>query len=281
MLSQCGASPPVVVATWNVHFFSQSTAGLRSDEGLIRRAAWALASLPEPPAVLALQEVEGPSLRSGGEGVIDRFVSALDAAMAANGHAGRYTASWVEAHRLGPWVRTGLAVLCAEPLHLSEPPVVVELRAGRGPIQRRLALDATVVGGSEPLRVVAVHLGLPELRHGPRFDRRMGETRNQLAQAERLLAHLERADGPVVVLGDFNAAPGSAVVRRLIDAGLSRAGLPRPTARFLDLDLHLDHLFTREVAVLDVTVPSTRRGPFAGLSDHVPVLARLATAPVV
>ncbi|MCB9687771.1 MAG: endonuclease/exonuclease/phosphatase family protein [Alphaproteobacteria bacterium] len=266
----------MVVATWNVRFFSQSNGGLRSDPALIRRAAWALAALPEPPSVLALQEVEGPSLRTGGEGVIDRFVSALDAAMAAHDRPGRFTASWVEAHRLGPWLRTGLAVLCAEPLALTGPPAVIELRGGRGPIQRRLALDASIEGDQGRLRVVAAHVGLPALRHGPRFDRRMGETANQLAQIDRLLDHL-RGEDPVLVLGDFNATPGSEVVRRLIASGLTRASLPRPTARFLDLDLHLDHLFTRGITVVDVTVPSTRRGPFAGLSDHVPILARVGS----
>ena len=94
---------------------------------------------------------------------------------------------------------------------------------------------------------------------------------------------------PLVVCGDFNSPPGSPVYRFLtgegglvgVQSALGQIrGRPRefPTAGFLSLRMHLDHLFCNtKVRWLDLdgTLPfGDRRNPFHGKSDHVPLIGR-------
>src|SRR5438128_406113 len=94
---------------------------------------------------------------------------------------------------------------------------------------------------------------------------------------------------PLVVCGDFNSPPGSPVYKFLTEeaglVGVQNAlgqirGHPRefPTAGFLSLRMHLDHLFCNgRVRWLDLagTLPfGDRRNPFPGKSDHVPLIGR-------
>jgi endonuclease/exonuclease/phosphatase family metal-dependent hydrolase len=96
------------------------------------------------------------------------------------------------------------------------------------------------------------------------------------------------------VCGDFNSPPGSPVYRLLAEeSGFSGAQAtlgqidgadPRayPTAGFLRLRMHLDHLFAgngvRWVDLDGTARFGDRRSPFAGLSDHVPLIARFECA---
>ena len=92
-----------------------------------------------------------------------------------------------------------------------------------------------------------------------------------------------------MVCGDFNSPPGSPVYKFLTEeaglVGVQNAlgqirGQPRefPTAGFLSLRMHLDHLFCNgRVRWLDLdgTLPfGDRRNPFHGKSDHVPLIGR-------
>jgi endonuclease/exonuclease/phosphatase family metal-dependent hydrolase len=119
--------------------------------------------------------------------------------------------------------------------------------------------------------------------------KKMGFGKNQLAEAKTVAefaAHTARKD-PYLVVGDFNAAPASPVYSALTrDAGLVGAqeylkqiDLADPdsfsTAGFMHLRMHLDHVFGQGIEFLDLA--ETRpfgdpRSPFAGLSDHVPLL---------
>ncbi len=121
----------------------------------------------------------------------------------------------------------------------------------------------------------------------------MGWGANQLHEAKALAAFVHRLSGdePFVLCGDFNSPPASPVYRYLIEeAGFvgaqERLGQidpydPRafPTAGFLRLRMHLDHLFAGNGATwvdLEGTRPfGDRSSPFRGLSDHVPLIARL------
>jgi len=145
------------------------------------------------------------------------------------------------------------------------------------------------------LHVFNTHLSLPTPFARAFWTRngRMGWGVNQIHEAHALAAFVHRhARGePFVVCGDFNSTPGSPVFRYLTEgAGLECAQAelgqvdpadPRgfPTAGFMRMRMHLDHVFCGNgVRFLDLegTRPfGDRRSPFAGLSDHVPLIGRL------
>jgi endonuclease/exonuclease/phosphatase family metal-dependent hydrolase len=148
--------------------------------------------------------------------------------------------------------------------------------------------------GGRPLHVFNTHLSLPTpfARQFWAERQRMGWGPNQLHEARTLGSFVARhaCGEPFVVCGDFNSAPGSPVWSYLTrDVGFrsaqaelgvvdDRAPRAFPTAGFLRLRMHLDHVFfgngVRWVD-LDGTHPfGDRAGPFAGLSDHVPIVGR-------
>ena len=123
----------------------------------------------------------------------------------------------------------------------------------------------------------------------------MGHGPNQLKEAEALRAFIhERSAGePFVLCGDFNSPPGSPVFNYLVESGLRSAQVelgqvdparsePFPTAGFLHLRMHLDHLFSGGgVSWLDLedTHPfDAAQNRFKGLSDHVPLVGRFRLA---
>jgi endonuclease/exonuclease/phosphatase family metal-dependent hydrolase len=148
--------------------------------------------------------------------------------------------------------------------------------------------------GGGRLHVFNTHLSLPTpfARAFWAERMRMGWGPNQLHEARTLAAFVHRHAGrePFVVCGDFNSAPGSPVWRFLTDeagffcaerhCGLLRDGDPRafPTAGFMRLRMHLDHVFYGngvDWVDLEGTAPfGDRTAPFAGLSDHVPLIGR-------
>ncbi len=122
--------------------------------------------------------------------------------------------------------------------------------------------------GDRPVTVASMHLTWP-FPFG------------QSAQVDRLEAHLRALPRPVVVGGDFNAAPWSHSVRRVGEAtrasvvqGL-RLTLYRPSLDWVPgLGLPIDHVLTAPGMVTH----SIRRGRNVG-SDHLPVVARLGFLP--
>jgi len=130
---------------------------------------------------------------------------------------------------------------------------------------------ATVVVGSQRVRVQAVHVAPPLEDLVPRW----------LAELEALRTLADRSEAagtPLVLAGDFNAGRHHPAFRRLLDAGLRDAHDARgrgpvrtwPAGGPVPL-LHLDHVLVSDgLAVLAVT-----EGPALG-SDHVPVVADLA-----
>jgi endonuclease/exonuclease/phosphatase family metal-dependent hydrolase len=112
----------------------------------------------------------------------------------------------------------------------------------------------------------------------------------RLAQARRLLARLQP---DTVVVGDLNARPGSAVLRRMLDAGLrdawAEANLDAPAAegvtnwRSSDPDdrptNRLDYVLVPDpYRVVEAAVPSADADliSYRRLSDHLPVRVELA-----
>jgi endonuclease/exonuclease/phosphatase family metal-dependent hydrolase len=247
------AAAALRILTYNVH-------GCRGTDGRLSPARIAAVIAEARPDVVALQELDAERARSGG----------LDQARAiARGLGMRFhfhAALRVEEERYGD------AVLSALPLRL--------VRAGPlpGPLPRepRGALWVAVdLGAGTELQVINTHLGL------------LG--RERLAQADALLGegwlgHPDCRGRPAVLLGDFNAVPGSRAYRRLAgrlcDAQGSAAPpghRPRPTFPARWPVLRIDHVFLGgEVEAMEVKV---LRGPLERVaSDHLPLAVDIAVA---
>jgi endonuclease/exonuclease/phosphatase family metal-dependent hydrolase len=144
-------------------------------------------------------------------------------------------------------------------------------------------------GERGPVEVVSTHLTNVEARRGGVMVREQ--------QARELVDRVLRTGGPtrpLVIGGDFNSLPGSAVVNGILEAGVvdARAAVRPGEGGFTTLEgevtdpasratERIDYLFVRGARVLEVEpfLESPGIGP-DGLplwaSDHVGVLARLA-----
>ena len=95
----------------------------------------------------------------------------------------------------------------------------------------------------------------------------------QPEQIEALAKHIRQLDGPLILAGDFNAAPWSAAYTRLVEAaGIRRAGhglnVTWPAWLWPFSGIPIDHVFTKGIAgPIEV-----RTGPGNG-SDHRPLIA--------
>jgi endonuclease/exonuclease/phosphatase family metal-dependent hydrolase len=136
------------------------------------------------------------------------------------------------------------------------------------------------------------HLSLPSFwaREFWSQPKKMGFGANQLAEAEAIaqFASVTSKGEPYLIVGDFNTAPGSPVYQQLTQSSgltgaqefLKQIDLKNPaafsTAGFMHLRMHLDHVFGHglEFTELDDTRSfSDLKNRFAGLSDHVPIVA--------
>jgi endonuclease/exonuclease/phosphatase family metal-dependent hydrolase len=121
---------------------------------------------------------------------------------------------------------------------------------------------------------------------------KMGFGSNQLQEARKLHEFIAKhaAGEAHIVCGDFNSPPCSPVYRYLTEeaqlrcakaaVGHCKVDDPRsfPTAGFLRMRMHLDHMFAGgPVRWLDLEGSSPfgdPQGAFFGLSDHVPLIGR-------
>lgn len=248
---------------------------------------------------------------------LERFTASFHQALAAHGFGATYDAQYFRAHTYGltstvSVYTTGLAVLVRRPLrflkHNGESPAdITHRRQGRGTVtsgrglkQTRICAHAIVEGpGGEHIDIFNTHFSLPSFWHRNFWTRpyRMGWGVNQLEEARQLVEFVdrERRGDSFVVVGDFNSLPGSPVYdvftarHRWFDPlGRSLGGdverMRRfPTAGFMHLRMHLDHIFygpgIRWADVADTHPFGDPRGPFHGLSDHVPLVGRFTVAP--
>lgn len=304
------------IVTYNVRYFGHALKGLASTRGPEHRIARALEALDPAPDVVCLQEIETISLRSrlahgrgpSGETQLESFMAELERAFARSGRPFPYDGFYFRAHanrirRLNITTH-GLAILVNtrrlrvvthnvdSPHHITHHHV----ERFRDRKQARICAHLQVEDPSgRRLHVFNTHISLPTPFAKGFWTQaeRMGWGPNQLHEARTLAAFVERhANGePFVVCGDFNSAPGSPVFRFLTeqagfhcaqqDLGQLDPGDVRayPTAGFLRLRMHLDHLFHGNgVRFLDLDGTARfgdRESPFAGLSDHVPLIGRL------
>jgi endonuclease/exonuclease/phosphatase family metal-dependent hydrolase len=300
--------------SYNVRYFGHALRGLASTRASQRRIAARLAGLDPLPDVVCLQEIETISIRSrvafrGGRGEtqLECFMTEVDAAFAAGGRKNPYEGFYFRAHvnqlRGVPIYTTGLAILVnarrlrVDQHNVEAPEHITHHHVERWKDRKQTRICAhmrVTTAAGRPLHVFNTHLSLPTpfAREFWAERLRMGWGPNQLHEARTLASFVRRhaGDRPFVVCGDFNSAPASPVFRFLTEeAGFqsaqARLGLidpadPRafPTAGFMRLRMHLDHLFTGNGVAcqdLDGTSPfGDRRGAFAGLSDHVPLIGR-------
>jgi endonuclease/exonuclease/phosphatase family metal-dependent hydrolase len=306
---------PLRIVSYNVRYFGHATRGLASTGTAMRRIACAIAALDPTPAIVCLQEVETRSLRStaihrGTETQLERFMQMLSAALTEAGKPDAYDAYYFPAHayRLSERTHvytTGLAILAhadfAVDHHNAEMPHDIthrRLHVVRRFKQTRICAHARfrsrAVRGPDPIDVFNTHLSLPSALSRAFWTepRRLGWGPNQIEEARNLVRFVERErkSDRFVVVGDFNALPGSPVYRFLVeehgwvDAFAQRYRLTSkelvgwPTAGFMRLRMHLDHVFTgRGLKWLDFddTHPfGEKAAPFHGLSDHMPMVAR-------
>jgi endonuclease/exonuclease/phosphatase family metal-dependent hydrolase len=308
----------VRVLTYNVRYFGHGTRGLASTSGAMERIAETFAALDPLADVICLQEVETRSVRSNvahpspeGETQLERLMDMLHSALHAAGKRDAYKAYYFPAHAYRvsdtPLYTTGLAVIARRDFHVahhnaSQPHEITHRGSRIQPVkklkQTRICAHLRVEHKSGlDLDIFNTHLSLPTTFSRAFWleERRMGWGPNQLEEALNL-AHFvakERKSDRFVVVGDFNALPGSPVYRTLREKGLSdpfadyyhfdeEALVKWPTAGFMNLRMHLDHIFSgHALRWLDFDGThrfGQRNGLFRGLSDHVPIVGTFTFA---
>jgi len=305
---------PLRIVTYNVRYFGHALRGLASTRGGKRGVAESLAALDPVPDIVCLQEVETISLRSRlvfrrsheEETQLESFMAELEQAFEKKPPPFPYDAFYFRAHvsRIGntPLQTMGLAILvhryrlkidahnCESPHNITYHHVLRWKDRKQTRICAHMQLKGT---GGRAFHIFNTHLSLPTPFASSFWTNKekMGFGINQLQEAKTLAAFIHRHAGsdPFIVCGDFNSAPASPVYRYLTeDAGLLGVqrhlgqidGSPRgfPTAGFMNLRMHLDHLFSSGgVRWLDLEGTKAfgdKSSPFWGKSDHMPLIAR-------
>ena len=308
------AAVPLRIVSYNVRYFGHALRGLASTRGSKRAIADALATLEPVADIICLQEVETLSLRSSlvfrrshqTETQLESFMAELERAFERRPPPFPYDAFYFRAHvnRIGntPLQSMGLAILvhryriridthnCESPHDITYHHV---LRLKDRKQTRICAHMKLIAPRGKPFHIFNTHLSLPTpfSRQFWTNSQRMGYGVNQLHEAKTLAAFIHRhaGDEPFIVCGDFNSSPESPVYRFLTeDCGLVGVqkhlhqidGNPRdfPTAGFMNLRMHLDHVFSSpRVNWLDLEGTcryGDRSSPFWGKSDHMPLIAR-------
>jgi endonuclease/exonuclease/phosphatase family metal-dependent hydrolase len=306
---------PLRILSYNVRYFGHALRGLATTRTCLRGIARELAALDPAPDLVCLQEIETRSVRShvalrtatAAGSQLDLFMRELEGAFREVSRPLPLQGFHFPAHvnsvgRVRVYT-TGLAILVnlerlrIDAHNVEAPHDITHRRLERWKDRKQTRICAHMkvsFGGRRPLHVFNTHLSLPSpfVREFWQRKERMGFGPNQLHEARALAGFVRRMAGrePFVVCGDFNSPPGSPVYRMLAEEagfvgaqerlGQIDARDPRafPTAGFMRLRMHLDHMFAGNgVAWLDLD--GTRRfgdrsSPFTGLSDHVPLIAR-------
>lgn len=307
---------PLRIVTYNVRYFGHATRGLVSTKRAMKRIAEAIASLDPLADLVCLQEVETRSFRSNvahpttkdGETQLDRTMDMLHDALVAAKKPDAYEAYYFPAHKYriaadSHFYTTGLAVLAHRDLvvdrHNANAPEDITHRrvnALRGLKQTRICAHVRfrLKNGRSAIDVFNTHLSLPSAvaKEFWTSPARMGWGKNQLQEAKNLVRFIqaERASDRFLLVGDFNALPGSPVYRLLVEEhglidpfarlhSMSADELRHwPTAGFMQLRMHLDHVLSGaglEWLDFDETHPfGDRTSAFYGLSDHMPIIGR-------
>lgn len=312
------ASPCLRIVTYNVRYFGHATRGIASTSSAVTKIARSLVALDPTPDLICLQEVETRSLRSNTmnrkrhpeETQLGRLMVEIDEALAAAGKDDKYNAYYFPAHSYKLTTETniyttGLAVIAHDSFTIAHhnagrPHDITHRRLVKNLKQTRICAHVSFTyAGGLTFDIFNTHLSLPNVLTKQFWTQsaRMGFGPNQLSEAKTLadFVEQERRGEDFVVVGDFNAIPGSLVDRYLreergfVDAFSKARGLSEaerrawPTAGFMNLRMHIDHVYSGpRIEWLDFndTLPFGAEGPFAGLSDHTPLIGRFQLPPI-
>jgi endonuclease/exonuclease/phosphatase family metal-dependent hydrolase len=237
----------------------------------IRKAAEAFSNnaLLPAPDILALQEADKATARSGGRHVAAQLAHELGLAYV---HVGAGLPRGVKPKQREWWLNfeeqigideqsdTGVALLSRVRL---DDITRIDLPWHDCAWRPRLAVAGTIDLGDEKFRIFNVHID----PHGP-LD-------NQHQQTEAVLQEAEKHDGPVIILGDFNtlSRPKAIEIRKLMEAhGFST---PFPTSiatwRGAGFRFHADWIFGHGLRFDRWGVARP-----LNVSDHWPVWAEIA-----
>jgi len=304
------------IVSYNVRYFGHALRGLASTLGPKRRVAAALATLDPLPDIICLQEVETQSFRSNvahrrsrpGETQLEAFMGRMEETFANLRRPMPYEAFYFRAHRYGvgefSLYTTGLAILVnterltVDTHNVDAPHPITHhhVRLLRERKQSRICAHMRLVrkDSGHALHVFNTHLSLPTpfTRAFWSTREKMGNGINQLHEARALAQMVRRQckDEPFVVCGDFNSPPASPVFRFFCDEAhftSAQAAVGQidphasrgfPTAGFMHLRMHLDHIFSsagiRWLDAEGTLAFGDMRSRFHGLSDHMPLIAR-------
>jgi endonuclease/exonuclease/phosphatase family metal-dependent hydrolase len=309
----------VRIVSYNVRYFGHTLKGLASTRTSKRAIAQRLSRLQPLADVVCLQEVETSSLRSNvasrrnhpGETQLETFMGELEDCFGEAGQPFPYEAFYFRAHtykfRSVPLYTTGLAILInvralqvdghnvAAPEHITHHHVLRFRDTKQSRVCAHMQLSDRQ---GRVFHVFNTHLSLPTpFAKGFWSEKaKMGFGVNQLQEARTLASFVRRhsCGEPFVVCGDFNSAPASSVYKYLVEEARFQCAqellghidllAPRrfPTAGFMHLRMHLDHLFSQGIHWTDLegTYPfGDLRSPFFGLSDHIPLIGRFDLSP--
>ncbi|MEO7970003.1 MAG: endonuclease/exonuclease/phosphatase family protein [bacterium] len=226
------------------------------------------AKLMPIPDVVALQEADKQTLRSGGHHVAREIAEALRLSWVhapagiPRGQAPVARQWWLDfeeqigLHDTGD---TGVALLSRYPL---EEVTRIDLPWRECPWRPRLAMAATIALGSNELRILNAHVD-PHAAIG-----------GQLEQLEALAAEAEKHSGPTLVVGDFNTLSRQkcAETRSFMEARGFRTPIPTgtPTWRGAGIRLHADWIFYRDLKITNWGVARP-----LNVSDHWPIWAEI------
>src|ERR1051325_25863 len=278
--------PRLVVASYNIRYARGPyliTGGLRRKLGLmslVRRAehvglqtspgaiVFSGGTLLPPVDVLALQEADKPTKRSGGHHVAEELAAKMDVQWA-HEPAGiprdvpPVKRQWwldfeepIDMHDTGD---TGVALLSRLPM---ADVTRIDLPWHECPWRPRLAIAATISVGPQQLRLFNAHIDPHAAING------------QLEQLEVVAAEAKAVSGPTIILGDFNTLSRQKCIdtRAFLESQGYTTPFPTGTAAWRGggLRMHADWIFVRGVNVERWGVARP-----LNVSDHWPIWAEI------
>ena len=307
------------LVSWNVRYFSHRTRGITSTQFNLHQIAQELAGMETQPHLIALQEIDDFSVRSAvgrirsrqrlgqSHSQLDRFVEQLNLQSSRKG--GRtYRSVFFPAHghnKTYPLISTGLAVLYSSDLQLwdhngNQPFHITHYRhpSMYGVKQTRICGWCRFrTSDQQEFDVYNTHLSLPAFlgRAKKPTGGRFGEANNQLFEVNKVIECIKERGGieRSLLVGDFNARPGSRVYNQIIgnmayrDAHADYLGLgahqmsQMPSAGFMAMRFRLDHVFSGAgIRFTDFsnTHPYGADHPWGALSDHSPIIGNFDLA---
>jgi endonuclease/exonuclease/phosphatase family metal-dependent hydrolase len=219
--------------------------------------------------VLALQEADKCTVRTGGHDVAKELAAAMGMTVM---HEGAGIPRGVKPVQRQWWLDfeepidmndsgdTGVALLSRLPL---SDVTRIDLPWHECPWRPRLAIAATIAVGSQRLRLFNAHVDPHAAING------------QLEQLEVVAAEADTATGPTIILGDFNTLSRQKVIdtRKFLESRGYSTPYPSGTAtwRGAGLRMHADWIFTRGVKIERWGVARP-----LNVSDHWPIWVEIS-----